>query len=98
MQISEHPFFAPDVFAYLPPLHDTPPVFIFPRRAEFDKKNPNGLLFSCAKSVEKFAATLVGPAVSIIFKFCLQFSTCFLFSRLRAGHRQGSCPSVAWRV
>jgi hypothetical protein len=50
------------------------PFFIIRRRANFDKKNPNGVLFSCAKSDEEFAATLIGPAVSIFLKFFIQIS------------------------
>jgi hypothetical protein len=66
--------------------------FIIPRRAHFDKKNPNGVLFSCAKSVEEFAATLFGPAVSIILKFCIQISgLSSIFQPLRSRQR---CPPV----
>jgi hypothetical protein len=61
---------------------------IFPRRANFDKKNPNRFLFSCANSGEKFVATLFGPAVSIILKFCLQNSNPFLFFNRRTTRRR----------
>jgi hypothetical protein len=46
---------------------------IFPRRANFDKKNPNRFLFSCANSGEKFVATLAGSAGSMILKFLVHF-------------------------
>jgi hypothetical protein len=54
---------------------------------------PNGLLFSCAKTIEEFAATLNGPAVSMIVKSSIQLSS--LSSTFQPLRSRPRCPLAA---